>query len=120
MGLGIGIARLLILISGAILAVVGLLLIALPDLGGTIAGLYSLLFGGALIVGALLERMRYRSDALDRTSHPVGPGGGEPLDTPMELRFAPTNEVFVDPTSGHHMRVFLDAATGERRYRAES
>ena len=66
----------------------------------------------ALIVGALIERMRYRSDAVDRSSHPVGPGGGEPLDSALEPRFAPTEEVFVDPTSGHRMRVFMDASHG--------
>ena len=117
--MGIGIARIVILVSGAVLAIGGLLLIALPDLGGTVAGIYMVLGGGALIVGALLERMRYRSDALDRTSHPVGPGGGEPLDATLEPRFTSTDEVFVDPTSGHRMRVFLDPSTGERRYRAE-
>lgn len=120
MGLGIGLARLFILISGALLAVLGLLLIALPDLGGPVAGFYSILIGAALIIGALLERMRYRSDTMDRSAHPTGPGGGEPLDEPLDPRFAPTSEVFVDPTSGHRMRVFLDASTGERRYRAES
>ena len=117
--MGIGIARVAILVSGAVLAIGGLLLIALPDLGGTVAGIYMVLGGGALIVGALLERMRYRSEALDRTSHPVGPGGGEPLDATMEPRFTSTDEVFVDPTSGHRMRVFLDPRPGERRYRAE-
>lgn len=120
MGLGIGLSRLLILVSGVLLAALGLVLIALPDLGGTVAGFYSILIGAALIVGALLERMRYRSDAVDRSGHPVGPGGGEPLDEQLDPRFAPTSEVFVDPTSGHRMRVFLDASTGERRYRAES
>jgi len=117
--MGIGIARLFVLVSGALLAIGGLLLIALPDLGGTIAGIYSVLLGGALIVGSLLERMRYRSDALDRSAPPVGPGGGEPLDATMEPRFTSTEEVFVDPTSGQRMRVFMDPRTGERRYRAE-
>jgi len=117
--MGIGIARVIVLVSGAVLAISGLLLIALPDLGGTVAGIYIVLLGGAMIVGALLERMRYRSDALDRTAPPVGPGGGEPLDATMEPRFTSTDEVFVDPTSGHRMRVFMDPRTGERRYRAE-
>lgn len=117
--MGIGIARLLILVTGALMAVGGLLLILLPSFGGTITGFYLVLFGAALIVGALLERMRYRSDAVDRSSHPVGPGGGEPLDAPLEPRFTSTDEIFVDPTSGHRMRVYLDARTGERRYRAE-
>ena len=117
--MGIGIARVLILATGALMAVGGLLLILLPSFGGTVTGFYLVLFGAALIVGALLERMRYRSDAVDRSSHPVGPGGGEPLDTPLEPRFTSTDDVFVDPTSGHRMRVYLDARTGERRYRAE-
>lgn len=117
--MGIGIARLVVLVSGALLAIGGLLLIALPDLGGTVAGIYSILLGGAMIVGALVERMRYRSDALDRSAPAVGPGGGEPLDVTLEPRFTSTDEVFVDPTSGQRMRVFMDPRTGERRYRAD-
>ena len=117
--MGIGIARLLVLVSGALLAIGGLLLILLPSLGGTVAGVYLVFLGGALIVGALLERMRYRSEALDRSGAPGGPGGGEPLEATLDPRFASTGEVFVDPTSGHRMRVFLDPRTGERRYRAE-
>ena len=117
--MGIGIARLIVLVSGALLAIGGLLLILLPGFGGSVAGVYMVLLGAALIVGALVERMRYRSEALDRSAPPIGPGGGEPLDAPLEPRFASTDEVFVDPTSGHRMRVFMDRATGERRYRAE-
>ena len=121
MGLGIGLARLFILISGAVLAIVGLLLIALPDLGGTVAGIYCVLFGAALIVGALLERMRYRSDAVDRSGHPDRTGRRRAPRRAARTRASPRRaEVFVDPTSGHRMRVFLDATTGERRYRAES
>jgi hypothetical protein len=30
-----------------------------------------------------------------------------------------TSEVFIDPTSGHRMRVVVDPASGERRYVAE-
>jgi hypothetical protein len=33
--------------------------------------------------------------------------------------FRPTDELFVDPTSGQRLRVYLDPATGERRYYAE-
>ena len=39
--------------------------------------------------------------------------------TRPEAPFRATGEVFVDPTSGHRLRVYLDAATGERRYFAE-
>jgi hypothetical protein len=37
----------------------------------------------------------------------------------MDQRFRRTDELFVDPTTGHTMRVWLDPSTGERRYRAE-
>jgi hypothetical protein len=37
----------------------------------------------------------------------------------MEPRFQRTDELFADPTTSHVMRVWLDPATGERRYRAE-
>jgi hypothetical protein len=37
----------------------------------------------------------------------------------MEPRFRPTDERFVDPTTGHRMRVYVDPRTGERRYLAE-
>ena len=77
-----------------------------------------LFVGGAiLLIGVLIERSRYRSQAAERNDLPPGPGGGEP--GPVEPRFRPTDEVFVDPTSNHRMRVYLDARTGERRYVAE-
>jgi hypothetical protein len=117
---GIGIARVIVLICGALFAIAGLLLVALPGLAGTGAGIVVFLLGGAMILGALLERIRYRSDALDRSGPPVGPGGGEPLEAALDPRFTSTDEVFVDPTSGRRMRVYTDARTGERRYRAEA
>jgi len=33
--------------------------------------------------------------------------------------FIPTEERFVDPTTGRRLRVYVDPATGERRYFAE-
>ena len=54
-----------------------------------------------------------------RTARPPGPGGGETPGGPLEPRFRPTAEVFVDPTTGHRMRVLVDPRTGERRYVAE-
>ena len=67
----------------------------------------------------LLERRRYRSVAAEAGPEPPGPGGGEPLDQPLEPRFSPTTERFVDPTTNVTMRVWVDAASGERRYRAD-
>ena len=68
-------------------------------------------------VAVIIETSRYRSQAAERTQVTPGPGGGEP-DRP-DPRFRPTDEIFVDPTSNHRMRVWVDSTTGERRYVAE-
>ncbi len=117
--MGIGLARILAIVAGLAVAVLGLYLIALPGGPGTVVGVYTVLGGLALVVGALIERMRYRSEAGDRARAPTGPAGGEPRGTPLESRFRRTDEIFTDPTSGHVMRVWLDPSNGERRYVAE-
>jgi hypothetical protein len=85
-----------------------------PDVA---SGVLAIVIGAAIMVVAVLQRSRYRSDAAERSDAAPGPGGGEVGS--MEPRFVPTNEVFGDPTSGRVMRVFVDPRTGERRYRAE-
>jgi hypothetical protein len=82
-------------------------------------GLWSVVGGLVIVGGILLERRRYRSAVAEQGPADSGPGGGEPLDQQLEARFTPTTERFVDPTTGHAMRVYVDAASGERRYRAE-
>jgi hypothetical protein len=82
------------------------------------SGVWGIVFGAALMIAAVLQRSRYRSSSAERNRQDPGPGGGET--GPMEPRFVPTTEVFVDPTSRRMMRVFVDPRTGERRYRAES
>ena len=116
--MGVLIARAIVILSGILLAALGLVLFA-TDPSFPISGLFLVGTGVALIVGALLERMRYRSAAADGVAAPIGPGGGEPTDRPMEPRFQRTDEQFVDPTTSVRMRVWLDPGTGERRYRAE-
>ena len=90
-------------------------------LGGTSAqaGIWLVLVGLALLIASIVERWRYRSESAERTGLPTGPGGGEPVDEPLETRFRRTDEAFIDPTSGRQMRVWLDPQSGERRYRAE-
>ena len=80
-------------------------------------GLWLMAAGGFFVIIPFLERSRYRSEATERGQSRVGPGGGETADALIEPRFRPTTEVFVDPTSGHRMRVLVDP--GERRYVAE-
>jgi hypothetical protein len=81
------------------------------------AGAWGILFGSAVMIVAVLQRSRYRSDAAERSHVDPGPGGGE-LGM-LEPRFTATTELFVDPTSGRLMRVYVDRRTGERRYLAE-
>jgi hypothetical protein len=94
-------------------------------LGGAVAlgigavgdGVWAVLVGSAIMIACALQRGRYRPHDAERLNPDAGPGGGEPGF--LEPRFAPTNEVFVDPTSHRLMRVYFDARTGERRYRAQ-
>ena len=81
------------------------------------SGIMAIVCGAVLIVAVALQRNRYRSLTAERTGQSPGPGGGE--DGNLEPRFAPTPEVFVDPTSGRLMRVYIDPRSGEQRYRAE-
>lgn len=105
---------------GALLAFVGLGSTAAGFAWGEggFGGLWLTVMGVALVVAVVLERQRYRSEDADRAFEPTGPGGGEPEGL-IEPRFRPTEELFVDPTSGHRMRVHVDRRTGERRYLAE-
>ena len=73
--------------------------------------------GVVLVIVAVIETMRYRSETAEKTRAAPGPGGGE--EGPLEPRFQPTDEMFIDPTSQKRMRVYLDSRTGERRYVAE-
>ena len=105
--------------------VLGAAVAALILLGGLVAltagqapaGLWAVVLGGAGLIGLGFERIRYRSEAAERTRADAGAGGGE-LQVPQHP-FRPTDERFVDPTTGRLMRVYLDPATGERRYHAE-
>jgi hypothetical protein len=116
--MGVTISRGLVMGCGLLTAVGGLLLIVAGP-GYVVFGLITLAIGAALMVAALVERLRYRSADSERQASPPGPGGGEPTDRPMEPRFQRTDERFVDPTTSVVMRVWLDPANGERRYRAE-
>jgi hypothetical protein len=80
-------------------------------------GLWAAVTGGVVLVAVVFERARYRSEASERSAGEPGPGGGEP--NRPAAPFRPTDELFVDPTSGQRLRVYLDPATGERRYFAE-
>ena len=112
------VVRLLLFALGGLLILGGFAAIAV---GGWVGfwGLWSVVGGLVIVAALLLERRRYRSAAAEAGPEPPGPGGGEPLDEPLEPRFSPTTERFVDPTTGVTMVVWVDKASGDRRYRAD-
>jgi hypothetical protein len=98
----------------ALILLIGLVALAA---GQAPAALWAIIVGGVGLVGLGFERLRYRSEAAEKTRSDAGAGGGEPQ-VPQHP-FRPTDERFVDPTTGRLMRVYLDPSTGERRYHAE-
>ena len=110
--------------ANAVRVIVGILAVLLM-IGGLIgvgtgswaAGVWSIVAGAVVLVAVAFERTRYRSAAAERNDGAPGPGGGEHAIPAAPFR--PTDELFVDPTSGHRLRVYLNPATGERRYYAE-
>jgi hypothetical protein len=107
-----------LVVAGILLMLLGLGIISTVS-NAAIVGLQVFGFGAFLVVAVAIERSRYRSDTAERSNDAPGPGGGEPSDGRLDPRFRMTSEVFIDPTSGHQMRVLMDPATGDRRYIAE-
>jgi len=99
---------------GALMIVGGVVGVAV---GAWPGGLWATTIGVVAILAVVLERNRYRSEASERSPDGSGPGGGE--SSMPAAPFRPTDEIFVDPTTGHRLRVYLDPSTGERRYFAE-
>jgi len=108
-------ARVIGFLIGGALLLVGLVLLVTP---ARFAGFAWALTGAAILVALVLERSRYRSIDADVRNDAPGPGGGEPPGV-LPPGFRPTDEVFIDPSSGRRMRVYLQPATGSRRYMAE-
>lgn len=115
----LGVARVVALAFGLTMLVAGLAVMAVGGGEASIGGFWLLGIGMVFIIAALIERVRYRSAAADRSGAPAGPGGGEPPGTRLEPRFRRSDEVFADPTSGGRMRVWIDPSSGERRYVTE-
>jgi hypothetical protein len=86
-------------------------LLFVGGLGGAISGLvpapsalWTMAVGAVGVIVIALERMRYGS-------------GSEAADGGSGMQ--PTDEVFVDPTTGQRTRVWIDPASGQRTYRPE-
>lgn len=119
----IGFARLFAVVCALLMIAFGVWLAIYGNEGEAIlvaTGIFIILLAVGGIAVLFFERMRYHSGAAEGEPRtPDAPGGDHP-DDPLEPRFRPTPEVFVDPTSGRTMRVHVDPGTGERRYRVEA
>jgi hypothetical protein len=116
----LGFARLFAFVCGAFTIAFGLLIGFVLDPPVPLLGLFVALMGLGLIGVLAVERMRYHSaQAEELRRAPRSPGGDAP-DVTLDPRFQPTDERFIDPSSGILMRVYIDPASGERRYRSES
>jgi hypothetical protein len=88
---------------GAVMVAIALVIFASgADVAWT--GAYPLLIGLVAIAAALFERSRY------------WPGRWGAAGSDMR----PTDERFIDPTTGERTRVWIDSETGERSYRPDS
>ncbi|HEY5433598.1 MAG TPA: hypothetical protein VIK13_00070 [Candidatus Limnocylindrales bacterium] len=113
--MGVTLARGLLGGIGALLLLGGIAMAAVTGPGGSLVAALTLFIPGAvLIVAVLLERTRYRSLHAEHSGDLHGPGGGE-TNRPNG-RFRPTEERFLDPTTGVPLRVWVDPQSGERRY----
>jgi hypothetical protein len=116
---GVSLIRVILGVIGVLLIVGGLALgIAFSGSGGWFGGFWLIVSGVVLVIAVVIEVNRYRSQTAETSQLAPGPGGGE--NAPLEPRFQPTEEVFVDPTTHLRMRVYMDSRTGERRYVAEA
>jgi hypothetical protein len=114
----LGASRIIILFFSALSIVGGALLaVSFAGDGGIITGIILIVVGAGGVGAVVFERMRYRSDAEERTQVPsTMTAGGDPAGTRLPPSFRPTEERFVDPATGVWMRVWYEAASGERRY----
>ena len=101
----VGVVALLMLLAGLALLTTGP-----PEL---VSGLWLMVLGGVGLIAVAFERMRYGSEAAERS-------GDAGIDSgPLDARFRATDERFVDPTTRRRVRVWVDPDTGERRYRSD-
>lgn len=87
--------RIVVIAVAAILACIGIVLIAC----GVHAGWQALVFGVIVLIGTLFERWRYRRIEEAPNGH-----------------WQRTDEQFIDPSTGDPVEVMFDPRTGERRY----
>ena len=107
------------IVIGAVSALLVMAGLAIIGVGGApgLSGLWLVAIGAAGLVAVAFERTRYRSEAAEEQGDEPGIAGID--DGPVDPRFRPTDERFVDPTTRQAVRVWVDSSTAERRYRLD-
>ena len=101
----------------SVLCVVGGLSVIVGGGRFAASGLWLVALGAAGLIAVAFERTRYQSEAAERGGEAPGSAGID--DGPIDPRFRATDERFVDPTTRQRLRVWVDPASGERRYRRD-
>jgi hypothetical protein len=109
--------RLVIGVGSVLALAIGLVVLFTGSVDTVVPALWLLALGGVGLIGITFERMRYRSESAERSGEAPGAAGVD--SEPPDPRFRPTDERFVDPTTRQQLRVWIDPATGERRYRLD-
>lgn len=105
----VGVLALLMLLVGSAVLVMGG--------AGALSGLWLIVVGAGGLMAVAFERLRYNSEAAERSGEAPGQAGID--GGPLGPRFRATEERFVDPTTRQQLRVWMDPESGERRYRAD-
>ena len=112
----VNVLRILVAAISALVLLAGLF--AVVGGGATmLTGFWLLVLGAGGLLAVTFERMRYRSEAAELSGEAAGGAGVD--SGPPDPRFQPTDERFIDPTTRRQLRVWIDARTGERRYRPD-
>ncbi|HET7644869.1 MAG TPA: hypothetical protein VFM03_00110 [Candidatus Limnocylindria bacterium] len=111
------VVRLLVGVAAVAALLIGLLVLFTGSTDTAPAAVWLMVLGAVGLIGVTFERLRYRSEAAERAGESAGGPGVE--SGPPDPRFRPTEERFVDPTTRARLRVWIDPATGERRYRLD-
>jgi hypothetical protein len=102
--------RLVLLAWEVVLIAVALALLASGAAWAPLVVAYALVNAAIVGLALALERPRYGADSEGARGRPGREG---------EQGFDATEEVFIDPTTGVRMRVWVGVETGERQYRSD-
>src|SRR6188508_2589412 len=106
-----------LVVAFSVLCLIGGLAVIVAGGPAALSGLWLIALGAVGLLAVAFEQTRYHSEAAERGDESPGNAGID--DGPLDPRFRATDERFVDPTTRQQLRVWVDPASGERRYRRD-